>query len=481
MKNVCIAVDIGASSGRIIKGTLADNKLAIEEIHRFKNQMINSDGHFLWELDKLIVEIKEGISKISEFQSIGVDTWGADYVLLNKEGSIIAPTYAYRDHRTEGAMYELCEKVSSRRIYAKTGIQFLQFNTLFQLYVHMKKNPEDFEEAEHILLIPDYINYRLTGKITNEFTNATTTQIYNIHNDSWDDELLEQIKIKKHLLKAPIKPGTKVGKLKKEVYTTDNKNEVKVIAPATHDTGSAVAAVPAEGEDWAYISSGTWSLMGIEKNTALCSEKAFKYNFTNEGGVKGTIRFLKNIMGLWLIQEVKRLYKDQYDFSELVTLAKKSQPFKSLINPNDSRFLNPINMILEIQEFCRETNQPIPSTPGEIARCIFESLAYQYRQILYELKEIAEKEINRIHIVGGGVQNEFLNQLCADFTKCTVYAGPVEATALGNLMMQFIALDQIESLQEGRNIIKNSFEIKQYAPNHAEDIEKNWERFIKLI
>ncbi|GAB6099710.1 rhamnulokinase [Halanaerocella petrolearia] len=488
MRISCLAVDIGASSGRLIEGNLDNNKINLKEMHRFKNQIIEKEDrkgnkHYCWELDKLYNQILVGIKKSktnnTKPMSIGIDTWGVDFVLLDSKGDVLGNTVSYRSHRTDGLMEDFFNLLPKSEIYKRTGIQFLQFNTLYQLYALKKLDSKLLESAETLLLIPDYFNYLLTGNKTTEYTNVTTTQLFNVTENKWDEKLLSELEIGKELFNNPIEPGTVIGELKEEIDI--NLNDLKVIAPATHDTGSSIVAVPATSVNYAYISSGTWSLMGVETNEPICTETALEYNFTNEGGAYDTNRFLKNIMGLWLIQEVKKELNDKYDFDELVELAKAEESFKFLINPNDNRFLNPDSMIETIQNYCEESGQGIPTTAGELARCIFESLAFQYRQVLEELKETTSKSIDKINIIGGGVQNEFLNQLTANATGLVVEAGPIESTAIGNLLVQFMSLGYIDSLAEAREIVRNSFEIKSYSPQGSQkNIESFWDKFIEL-
>lgn len=480
MSKTCIAVDIGASSGRLMSSHYENGKIILNEIHRFKNQMKLENDHYYWDIDALFDEIILGLSKIDfTFDSVGIDTWAVDYVLIDEKGQRLTDVYAYRDHRTDETIEKVANIFAKNKTYAKTGIQFLPFNTLYQLYEHALEYPEHFQQAHHLLLIPDYLNYRLTGKITNEFTNSTSTQLLNIHTKDWDGELIALTKVPSSLFSKVILPGTILGELIVDL-PLKQKHKPQIIAPGTHDTASAIAAIPAMDEDFAYISSGTWSLMGIESKTPICTAKSLEYNFTNEGGVFDTVRVLKNIMGLWLIQEVKRHYDDRYSFAELVEYARVSTPFKYLINPNNNRFMNPSNMLEEIQAYCKETGQGVPSQPGEIARCIFDSLAFQYRDVLEKLREISGKSLNRIHIAGGGCQNELLNQLCADLTECVVYAGPVEATAIGNVLLQHIALGDISSLAEGRKIVLESFENKTFKPNPLPSLTEEWSRFTQL-
>jgi rhamnulokinase len=482
MTKNCIAVDIGASSGRVITGTLENDKLEIKEIHRFKNSMLYLNNHYYWDIDRLFDEIIKGLKKLKDkaVLSMGIDTWAVDYVLLDDKDRRVSPVFAYRDHRTDKIMEELFIRIKPEVIYDKTGIQFLQFNTIYQLYEHVKEQKEIVDKTNIFLMVPDYLNFLLSGVKAVEYTNATSTQLVNVHANCWDEDLVNITGLNKDKFPKIVKAGTALGDLTEEVRAKTGLADVKVIAPATHDTGSAVVSVPATSKDFAYISSGTWSLMGIESKKPSCSEEARKYNFTNEGGAFDTYRVLKNIMGLWLIQEVQRLYDSKYSFAELVVLAEKSIPLKCLINPNNSRFLNPENMIEEIKAYCLETKQAVPETPGEIARCIFESLALQYRQVLMELREMQPEEINKIHIIGGGAQNKLLNQLCADFTGCEAYAGPVEATAIGNLVVQFISLGVVENLDKAREIILNSFEVEKYTPVYDSKIEENYNRFKQL-
>lgn len=479
-----VAVDIGASSGRVIVGTHLGPKLELDEMHRFENKMREEAGHFYWDIDHLFQEIVSGLKKVADanksIESIGIDTWAVDYVLLGEDNQPVSKVFAYRDPRTNQTMDEVFGHMTQKEIYQKTGIAFMQFNTLYQLYEHTKAEEVLKSRKLDFMMVPDYLNFLLCGVKAVEYTNATSTQMLNIQTNTWDAELIALTGLQSESFPKLVQPGTILGELFEEIQALTGLGSVKVIAPATHDTGSAVVSVPAFSKDFAYISSGTWSLMGIESRVPINSEGAGAYNFTNEGGVAHTYRFLKNIMGLWLIQEVKRLLEPSIGFGELVEAAKNSRPFACLINPNDPRFLNPKNMITEIQGFCRETDQYVPTQPGELARCIFESLAFLYNQVLIELREVQEQSINRIHIIGGGTQNEFLNQLCADFTQCEVFAGPVEATAIGNLAVQMMAMGVVDNLEAARKIIFTSFEVKHYQPNYTELIEENWYQFRRL-
>ncbi|WP_186576797.1 rhamnulokinase [Aquibacillus kalidii] len=465
MTKCSLAVDIGASSGRLIAGYLIKGKLELQEVHRFANNVIEKNGHFCWDIDRLFQEIKKGIHVCKEKQlnptSIGIDTWAVDFVLLDEKDQLLTDAVAYRDSRTEGMMEEVFKTISKERLYLETGIQFQKFNTIYQLYYLKLHHPEILKKARTFLMIPDYLNFLLTGKKENEYTNATSTQLINAFTKKWDKQLIEQLGLNSEMFQEIMTPTSEVGPLRKELVKEFGFN-MKVLLPATHDTGAAVVAVP-EVNDTIYISSGTWSLIGVENRFPICVTKALDYNFTNEGGLDYRFRFLKNIMGLWMIQEVKRTYDNQYDFSKLVELASESSTFRSKVNVDDDRFLKPENMILEIQKYCQETDQAIPSTPGEVAKCVFDSLADSYQRAIREIEEIYEKEFPTINVIGGGCQNEMLNQLIADTTNKEVLAGPVEATAIGNIVCQLISLGELEGIDQAREIVKQSFEMKKYT------------------
>ncbi|YCA45159.1 rhamnulokinase [Bacillus sp. JZ8] len=467
MKKCCLAVDIGASSGRLIASYLENGQLKLNEIHRFENKIVRKDDQFCWELDRLFLEIKKGIKKCQgkglKPESIGIDTWAVDFILLDENEKPLTNSVAYRDPRTDGMMDEVFKIIMKERLYLETGIQFQKFNTIYQLYSIKQNNPEILDKAASFLMIPDYFNYLLTGKKANEYTNATSTQLVNAFTKKWDDEILDQLGIKKEIFQEIHNPKTVLGTLKEDLVEEFG-FDMKVILPATHDTGSAVISVP-ELDETIYISSGTWSLIGVENYFPICITKALDYNFTNEGGIDYRYRFLKNIMGLWMIQEVKRNYQDQYSFAELVDLARQVQEFTSTVNVDDPRFLKPENMIEEIQRYCQETNQAIPTTPGEVAKCVYDSLVCSYQQAINQIEEIFERKFEKINVIGGGCQNEMLNQLIADTTKKVVYAGPIEATAIGNIMSQLMAVRKIEDINEARTIIKHSFEVKKFSPS----------------
>jgi len=459
-------VDIGASSGRLILGYLENGFLKLEEIHRFENKIVKMGDSYCWEVDKLFMEIKNGLKKCKELgikpDSIGIDTWAVDFVLLDEQDKLLTEAVSYRDPRTDGMMEQVFEKIMKERLYLETGIQFQKFNTIYQLYAIKLKTPEILDKAKSFLMIPDYFNYLLTGKKANEYTNATSTQLVNAFTKKWDHDLLDGLGINKEMFQEIKSPKTVLGTLKEEL-ASELGFDLQVILPATHDTGSAVIAVPEENET-IYISSGTWSLIGVENYFPICVTKALDYNFTNEGGIDYQYRFLKNIMGLWMIQEVKRNYNDEYSFAKLVDLAGEAKEFMAVVNVNDDRFLKPDNMVMEIMNYCVETGQPIPSTPGEVAKCVYDSLAVSYQEAVEEIEEIFEKRFEKINVIGGGCKNEMLNQLVSDVTKKEVSAGPVEATAIGNIAAQLMALDEIKDIKEARSIVKRSFEVKKYVP-----------------
>ncbi len=454
MKNQYLAFDIGASSGRAVIGEIINGKLVLEEVHRFYNGMTYLLGSYYWDIFRIYDELKKGLLKCSDLNknitAIGIDTWGVDYTLLDKKGNILGIPYAYRDHRTDNIMDDLFKIIPREKIYELTGIQFMQFNTIFQLFAAAKSELPILKIADSLLFIPDIFNYMLSGEKKSEFTFATTSQLYNPRTGNWEKKLFDAIGVSFNIMQEIVQPGTIIGKLLPNIAKETNSGEIFIIAPATHDTGSAIASIPAENNDFVYISSGTWSLMGIESKYPLISEETLKYNFTNEGGVENTYRFLKNIMGLWLIQECKRIWdlnKKEFSYSEIVEMAKMSEPFKCIIDPDDNSFYNPGNMPEAIINYCKKTNQPIPSSYGEFARCIFESLALKYRYTLESLKKLSGREFKTIHIIGGGSQNKLLCQFTADATGLEVVAGPAEGTAIGNIMVQAMAMNEVSSLK----------------------------------
>ncbi len=464
MRNYYLAIDIGASSGRHVVGWMENQKLCLEEVYRFENKLIERDAHLCWDMKRLFHEVVEGIARCKRYncipQSIGVDTWGVDFVLLDETQEMVGEAVAYRDNRTKDIDKKVYEVISEPDLYYRNGIQKLPFNTIYQLFAVKLQNPDMLERAKHFLMIPEYINFLLTGEMKNEYTNATTTQLVHADTQDWDWELLEKLGLPKHLFSTIHVPKTVVGCLTEEIQKLVGFN-TEVVLPATHDTGSAILAVPANDDDYIYLSSGTWSLMGIERKIADCTEESRVRNFTNEGGYHYRYRYLKNIMGLWLIQSIRQEFKHSYSFDELCTLAKLGSYFPSLVDVNDASFLAPKSMIQALQDYCERTNQEKPETECEILACAYHSLAKSYADTVHEIEDITDKKYSRIHIVGGGSKDGYLNKLTADYTGKEVYAGPVEATALGNILVQMLKTKDLAELKEAREIIKRSFDIKK--------------------
>lgn len=465
------AIDIGASSGRIMVGELNEGKLDIQEIHRFANGFSQRDGHCFWDIDHLLKQILQGLQKVKtlgyEHCTVGIDTWAVDYVLLDEKGDRLREAISYRDRRTDHTIDKLEHTLSKAAIYQKTGIQFQPFNTIYQLY---EEDRELLIKTDKIMMIPDYLGYCLTGKAVTEITNASTTQLLNASTGNLDPELLEAVSVQEQQFAPLTEPGCELGKLRNEWFPDYDLPACKVMTVATHDTASAVIATPGINDGWAYISSGTWSLIGVENKTPIITDLALENNYTNERGANNTIRFLKNIIGMWVIQEVRQQLQADYSFQQLAEEAKKTEPFQQFINLNDKRFLNPENMIKEIQHYCRQTRQKIPRTAGELACCIYSNLAIIYAIAIKELETITEKPIEQFHIIGGGARNDFLNQLTADMSGKAVYAGPIEATATGNLLMQMIAAKEVKDIKEARQVVRNSFPIKVFTPK---DIDRS--------
>ena len=485
MKEQCyLGVDLGAESGRVIAGFWNGRRIRLQELHRFENGPVDVVGTLRWDVLQLWHQIQGGLIKAARIagprvKSVGVDTWGVDYVLLSKSGEILGSPYHYRDARTRGMMDCAFKRVSRADIFAETGVQFMELNTLYQLLAAKRNNPEILEAAHCLLMMPDFFHWCLSGAQVAEFTDATTTQFFHPTKRSWSTQLLKRFGLQTKFLPEVVPPGTKVGKLQETVSARTGLERISVIAPASHDTGSAVAAVPApsarEGT-WAYLSSGTWSLMGLELKHAHLSERVLKFNFTNEGGVDGTYRLLKNISGLWLVQQCRRAFErkgGKWDYARLVRLARAAPALRSLIDPDDSRFVNPPDMPAAIQSYCRETRQPVPSSEGALVRCALESLALKYQQVLECLEEINGTRVEVIHIVGGGSRNSLLNQFTADACRRTVLAGPVEATVLGNVLVQARACGEIASLTDLRTVVQNSSELEEFEPSPARAAE--WE------
>ena len=478
-----IAVDLGAESGRAILGSLQDNRLRIEEKARFANETLKIGGHFHWDIDGLFTNIKNGLRSCSQVEirpeSVGVDTWGVDFGLLGGDGSLLDRPFAYRDHRTDGMMERFFEIVPRQRVYDLTGIQFMQLNSLFQLYASVLEDPGLFRRATRLLFMPDIFNYLLTGETKSEFTIATTSQMFNPRTADWDSELLSALSVPRSVMQDIVQPGTPLGSLRQSVAEETHLEGIGVTAVASHDTGSAIAAIPAQGDDWAYISSGTWSLMGVEIGIPIISDDGLNANFTNEGGVEGTFRFLKNIMGLWLLQQCRKEWSSsmQYSYDDLMRLADEAKPFRSMVDPDNSDFFNPPSMQESIRAYCGKTGQSAPEKPAEFVRCILESLALKYRATLEQLRQLTGRRIGRVHIIGGGSQNRLLCQYAANAMGVPVIAGPVEATAIGNIMMQAHALGHVGSLAEIRTIVGQSFQPVNYEPKDQAVWSSAFERF----
>lgn len=465
MGNYYLAIDIGASSGRHILGRIENGTIELEEIYRFENGLQERNGHLCWNHERLFQEILAGIKKCKEIGkipvSMGIDTWGVDFVLLDENDQILGDTVGYRDGRTRGMDEKVYEIISEDDLYARTGIQKAIFNTIYQLMAVKTQNPEHMEKAKAMLMTPDYFNFLLTGVKMQEYTNATTGQLVDPVTKDWDYELIDMLGYNRDMFLPIHTPKTVVGRFKKEVQELVG-FDCEVVLPGTHDTASAVLSVPANDDDFLYISSGTWSLMGIESQEANCSPESKAANITNEGGFDYRFRYLKNIMGLWMIQNVKKELDNKYSFAELCDMASKCDDFTSRVEVDDDCFLAPKSMIEEVQRFCRDTSQPVPQTPGEIAAVIYNSLGECYAKTAREIEQIMGRTYSRIHVVGGGANAVYLNQLTAKYTKKEVHAGPTEATAIGNLVAQMIKAGEFSTVEEARTCIYNSFEVKQY-------------------
>ena len=464
MEKYYLAVDIGASSGRHMLASMKDGKMQLEEVYRFPNGMDNKNGTLCWDVERLITEIKNGLKKCKEIGkipvSMGIDTWGVDYVLLDKDDNILGDTVGYRDSRTEGMDEKVYEVIPQDDLYARTGIQKQIFNTIYQLMAVKQSHPEYLEQAETILMIPDYFNFLLTGVKKNEYTEATTGQLISPKTNDWDYELIDMLGYNSRMFLPVSMPGTVVGDFTEEVQKEVGFN-CTVVLPATHDTGSAVLAVPTNDDDAVYISSGTWSLMGIERKEADCSMESMKANFTNEGGYDHRFRYLKNIMGLWMIQSVKKEFTEDLSFAEICEMASK-ETISSIVDCNDDCFLAPKSMIEAVQKFCRDTNQQVPETVGEISSVIYNSLAKCYGDTVEEIEAITGKKYSTIYVVGGGSNAGYLNELTAKYTGRKVSAGPSEATAIGNIIVQMLHDGVFASLPEARTCVKESFDVKMY-------------------
>lgn len=482
-----LAIDLGAESGRAIVGRIGQ-RLTLEEIHRFSNGPVRVVDHIHWDVLRLWAEVQNSLrlaarSTDGSLAGMGLDTWGVDFGLLDSSDRLIGNPYHYRDARTNGMIEAVCQIVPRAEIYNQTGIQFMQLNTLFQLFAMRRENDPALQSAKTLLTTPDLFNFWLTGRKASELTISTTTQCYNPREKRWAVELLAALDIPPSIFQPIVQPGTALERLRSSVAEDASCERIPVIAIGSHDTASAVAAIPAEKTDFIYISSGTWSLMGIESDQPIINANSLRYDLTNEGGVCGTTLFLKNIMGLWLLQECRRQWAKtgrNYSYDELTKLADEASPLRSLVSVRDNRFLAPANMLECIQSFCRETGQPVPQTDGEVTRCILESLALEYRWGTEKLRELSGRSLPIIHIIGGGSRNRLLNQFTADATGCEVIAGPVEATAIGNILMQAIGLGHLRSLAEARQIVRASFTPEIYEPSKTAGWDEAYARLQKV-
>lgn len=492
-QKVYLAVDLGAESGRVMAGIWNGRTIRIEEVHRFPNGAVALGDTIRWDVLRLWAEIQQGLGLAGKkfgkkIVSVGVDTWGVDFVLLNKQEEMLGLPYHYRDSRTNGALERTFKKVPRAEIFAQSGVQFMNLNSLYQLLAWKKRTPAILDAADTLLFMPDFFHWAMSGVKRAEFTVASTSQFLHPGKRDWSYPLLKKLDLPTHLLPKIVPPGTALGKLRKSLAEATGLTDVNVVTPPSHDTASAVTGVPTAHTGtakWAYISSGTWSLMGVELKDALLTPRAMELNMSNEGGTEGTYRLLKNIMGLWLVQQCKRAFDRAgrgYDYAELTELASKARPFRSLVNLNDPRFLNPPDMLKAIQDFCRETGQPQPETEGEFVRCCFESLVLKYREVVASLEELTGERIEVIHIVGGGAKNVVLSQLAADACQRPVITGPVEATAVGNLVTQLRADGELASLVDMRRVISSSTIVQTLEPtawsNAAERFSVMRQQFI---
>jgi len=465
-----LAIDLGAESGRVILGTLSPDKLALKEIHRFANGMLHIQGKYYWNIGNIYQEIIKALEfcirqeKVQP-EAIGIDTWGVDFGLLSKDGTLLGLPYAYRDGRTKNAIEEFTALIKKQEIYSITGTLFASYNTLFQLYAAKKYHPELIEAAADLLFIPDLLAYFLTGNKKTEFSFATTSQLFNPITNEWDQKLFDLLKIPVQIMQEVVDAGAVIGLLDDEVCRATGINKIPVIAVATHDTNSAIVSIPATGDNWAFISSGTWSLMGIESSVPDLTAKCYEMNLTNEGGVWHSYNILKNHMGLWLLQQCKKIWKDKnYSYVQLTEMAAEASEFAGFIDVDDLCFLNPPDMCAAISRYFCKTNQWVSQTPGQITRIILESLAFKYRQTMEELIDVSGKSIDEIYVTGGGIHNQLLSQFTANATGRVVKTALPEGAAAGNIMMQAVGMGYLHSLREIRTIIANSWEVKLYRP-----------------
>ncbi len=483
-----LAFDLGAESGRAVLGLFDGGRLQLEVIHRFPNGPVRVLDALHWDVLRLYEDMLNGLRKAASqpggIDCLGVNTWGVNFALLGRGGTLLGNPRHYRDPMTEGAMEASFARVSRAEIFRRTGLQFLRFNTLFQLVALGRDGSPLLDAAETLLFMPDLFHYFFTGVRVNEFTDASTSQMLDPYTKKWAYELVEAMGLPTQILGSIAPPGTMLGPLRPSIASETGINPAAVVLPASHDTASAVAAVPASGTSWAYLSSGTWSLLGVEISRPVIDDRALRYNFTNEGGVGGTVRLLKNIMGLWLIQECRRAWQREgkdFSYEELARQAEASPPWSAVIDPDAPAFLLPANMPAAIADFCRRTAQTVPTEPGAVVRCALEGLAFRYRWVLERLEQLTGQRLEVIHVVGGGSQNGLLCQFTADACNRPVLAGPVEATAIGNLLVQAIGRGLLGSLQDAREVVRRSFEVRTYLPQSPDCWEKPYERFLKYL
>jgi len=488
MKRVYIAIDLGASSGRVMAGIFDGKKLSLEELHRFPNHGHQVVGHYHWNILSIFAEIRTGLAKAAvkhgrALVSAGVDTWGVDYGYVDRRGQLLGMPFQYRDARTNGMEKLACRRVPRSRIYGTTGIQFMFFNTLLQVLSDVKTGSSSLKEAHRLLFTPDLLHYWMSGVQSNEYTIASTSQMLDAQSRKWATGLLKDLGVPTGMLGRIVRPGTVLGELLPELKQETGIRHLKIVTPASHDTASAVAAVPAIGRDHVYLSSGTWSLMGVECDTPLLTPEAQELNFTNEGGIDGTIRLLKNISGLWLIQECRRNWNEQganLDFADIAAMARKAKPFSAVIDPDASVFATPGDMPARIRAFVKRSDQRLPSGPGAMARTVYESLALRYRDVFEKLCRLTGRDYDTLHIVGGGSKNVLLNQLAADALQRRVVAGPDEATAIGNVLVQMVSSGDVASIAEGRELVCRSFPATVYEPSRGPGWDEAIARFEKV-
>jgi rhamnulokinase len=483
-----LAFDLGASSGRAVVGEFDGERIAIKDVHRFPNDPVRVHGRMYWDLLRLFHEIKQGLlaawlQGYRDIQSVGIDTWGIDFGLLAANGELLGNPYHYRDDHTAGILEEIYRIIPREEIFARTGIQFLQFNTLCQLYALKKASSPLLDSAQALLLIPELLRYFLTGERLSEWSIASTTQLCNPYTRLWDRSLLASLGIPEHLFIDPVPSGSRAGVLLPALCEELGIAALPVVAVAEHDTASAVVAVPTEQDDFVYLSSGTWSLLGTEIAQPIINQQALEWNITNEGGINGTVRLLKNVTGLWLIQECRRVWRNEgkhISFEDEGTLVAQCTPLRSFIDPDDPMLINPAHMPRQIQQYCRQTGQPVPESEGEILRCIVDSLALRYRFVLERIEGLTQKRFAGLHVVGGGAQHHTLCQCTANALARPLWAGPQEATALGNLLVQYISSGYMKDIQHARRVVRNSFAIKTYEPQETTQWESAYARFCQI-